>query len=272
MTAATQRPIKRRLAPGATGPRAPRLARPPRIRILVADGYAIDRRAMVSLLRGQQDFEVVGEAAAVAEVIERWRDLAPQVLVLSQSTPFDGGETAVATLRAALPGARILAVADRSAADCVVLNPPSRRRLEAVSQVRSCAAGTDCLQLAFNDGAMGVLRRSATPDELFRAVRALAAGSPWLEPGTAAQLATGSLAADSRQALELSARELDVAALIAEGYSNKEISTSLRISEPTVKKYVGRVLDKLRVEDRLQAGLFLSRHPLLLRRRAAVAR
>jgi DNA-binding NarL/FixJ family response regulator len=272
MTAAAQRPTKRRLAEGATGTRKQRPARPPRIRILVADGYAIDRRGMASMLGSQPDFEVVADLSSVAEVVERWHDLAPQVLVLSQNTPFEGGETAVATVRAALPAARILAVADRSAADCVVLNPPSRRHLDVTAHVQSCPAGTDCLQLAFHDGAMGVLRRSAAPDDLFRAVRALAAGSPWLEPATAAQLATGSLDADSRQALELSARELDVAALIAEGYSNKEISTTLGISEPTVKKYVGRVLDKLRVEDRLQAGLHLSRHPLLLRRRANAAR
>jgi len=59
--------------------------------------------------------------------------------------------------------------------------------------------------------------------------------------------------------------------MIAEGRSNKEISTSLNISEPTVKKYVGRLLEKLRVEDRLQAGLYLARHPLVLRRRRSAA-
>lgn len=272
MTAATKRASRRRPAPGAPARRAPHPARAPRIRIVVADGYAIDRRGMMSLLRSQRDFEVVGEAATVAEAVERWRELAPEVLILSQSVPFEDGETAVASVRAALPGARILAVADRSAAHCVVLNPPSRSRLEEALPGRSCSVGTDCLQLAFNDGAMGALRRSATPEELFQAVRALASGSAWLEPGTAAQLAAGNLAPDSRHALDLSERELDVAALIAEGLSNKEISTALRISEPTVKKYVGRVLEKLRVEDRLQAGLFLSRHPLLLRRRAAAQR
>ena len=64
----------------------------------------------------------------------------------------------------------------------------------------------------------------------------------------------------------LSERELDVAALLAEGLSNKEISTALDISEPTVKKHVGHILEKLGLADRLQAGLFLARNPLLLRR------
>ena len=61
-------------------------------------------------------------------------------------------------------------------------------------------------------------------------------------------------------------RETQVAALIAEGQSNKEISTSLGISEPTVKKHMGHILEKLGLADRLQAGLFLARNPLLFRR------
>lgn len=134
-----------------------------------------------------------------------------------------------------------------------------------------CVGGTDCLELAVRDGAMGTLRRSAAPAELFQAVRAVAAGSAWLEPGTAARLAASANGGGSMAALPLSERELDVGAMIAEGRSNKEISTSLNISEPTVKKYVGRLLEKLRVEDRLQAGLYLARHPLVLRRRRSAA-
>ena len=57
--------------------------------------------------------------------------------------------------------------------------------------------------------------------------------------------------------------------LLAEGQSNKEISGLLLISEPTVKKHVGQVLKKLSVQDRLQAGLFVARHPLLFTRSSA---
>ena len=274
MTTPSQRPSRRRPQVRAAAHRPTQAARAPRprIRILVADGYAIDRQGMTSLLRGQRDFEVVAEAATVPEVIERWRAHSPDVLVLAQSVPFESGETAVASVRAALPGARILALADRSAAHCVVLHPPSRERLEEAAPGRACAVGTDCLQLAFNDGAMGTLRRSASPAELFQAVRALASGVAWLESGTAARIASATFAPGAEGDLAFSERELDVAAMIAEGLSNKEISAALHISEPTVKKYVGRIFEKLRVEDRLQAGLFLSRHPLLLRRRAAAQR
>jgi DNA-binding NarL/FixJ family response regulator len=57
-----------------------------------------------------------------------------------------------------------------------------------------------------------------------------------------------------------------VAVLLAEGQSNKEISGLLTISEPTVKKHVGQILKKLSVQDRLQAGLFVARHPLIFSR------
>ena len=63
----------------------------------------------------------------------------------------------------------------------------------------------------------------------------------------------------------LSERELDVACLIAEGCSNKEIAAALAIGIPTIKKHVGRLLKKAGLQDRLQLGLFLARNPATLR-------
>jgi DNA-binding NarL/FixJ family response regulator len=74
------------------------------------------------------------------------------------------------------------------------------------------------------------------------------------------------LATDLGSFPRLSDRELDVAMLIAEGRSNKEIADALGIGVPTVKKHVGGLLEKLGLEDRLQVGLFLARNPVMLRR------
>ena len=115
---------------------------------------------------------------------------------------------------------------------------------------------------------MATLRRSADPEDLFRALRAVARGQAWYDPTTA----FGMLLTTSRENARpggrrlFSDRETQVAALISEGQSNKEISTSLGISAPTVKKHVGHILEKLGLADRLQAGLFLARNPLLLGR------
>ena len=81
------------------------------------------------------------------------------------------------------------------------------------------------------------------------------------EPGAA----VAAMAAES-SIPRLSERELDVAMLIAEGRSNKEIAHALGIGVPTVKKHVDRLLEKLGLHDRLQVGLFLARNPVTLRR------
>src|SRR5204863_4014445 len=148
------------------------------------------------------------------------------------------------------------------------LSPPSRKWLTGVPR-GTCPVGIDCLQLAAHQGAMATLRRSADPEDLCRAVRAVAKGQAWYDPTTASAMLQASGRDNPRSANGrplFSERETQVAALIAEGQSNKEISTSLRISEPTVKKHVGHILEKLGLADRLQTGLFLARNPLLFKR------
>jgi len=256
-----------RRSPSHPKPR-PRRARPkpqvsdPLVRIVVADNLAIDRGGVVNLLEDQSDFDVVGEAASVAETIDQARALKPDVLVLSLNLKGQDQIAAIPEIRAALPALRIVALAERGSESCLVLNPPSRQKLPAELKLL-CVNGIDCLTLAVTQGAMATLRRSADPEELFRAIRAVAAGHAWYDPTTAASMLAGSA---GKPAPSFSPRELEVAALIAEGQSNKEISSSLKISEPTVKKHVGHILEKLGLSDRLQAGLHLARNPLIFQR------
>jgi len=257
--------------------RAPRAAEPARkptgdIRIVVADHHAIDRGGLVGLIERERGFSVVGEAASVDEAILQCRALAPDVLIVTLTLPDQTKAPAIPMLLEKLPQLRILALSDRGAAECVVLNPPSRRRVTTppVPQVPHCPIGTDCLALAAAQGARATVRRDADPEELYRGLRAAAAGQTWFDSRTTenrAAAVTGANAHDPR--LELSERELDVAALLAEGLSNKEISSALKISEPTAKKHIGHILEKLGLQDRLQAGLYVARHPLILERRPA---
>ena len=246
--------------PRARATPRPATPRGSRIRIVVAEGCALDRQALAALLSGQRDFEVVGQAAGSAEAIERCSRLRPAVLLLALDLPDESGEGALPRIRAALPGLRVLALSGRGAADCLVLNPPGRERLSGHLEPRRRDEETDCLQLARAQGALGTLRRSAAPEALFRAVRAVAAGQASFEP-------CGGPAPGAPGRFGLSPRELEVAVLLAEGRSNRDVARSLGISEPTVKKHVGRVLAKLNVQDRLQAGLFVARRPLLFTQR-----
>ena len=255
-------------APRAMATPAPRSVSPRgTVRIVVADHQAIDRGGIVRLVETQSDFEVIGEAATIEETIAQCRALKPDVLLLTLNLPAQDREAAIPAIRAALPALLILALSERGAENCLVLNPPSRKWLTGIP-LGTCPAGIDCLQLAVQQGALATLRRSADPEDLFRAVRTVAEGQAWYDPTTAAGMLANGGALRRRLFTD---RELQVAALIAEGQSNKEISTSLDISEPTVKKHVGRILEKLGLADRLQAGLYLARNPLLFRTEEASA-
>jgi len=241
------------------------------IRVVIGDPHAIDRGGLVWLVDREQGFTVVGEAANVEETLQQCKTLAPDVLVVSLNIPEQREDALIPFLLKKLPDLKIVALSDRGAANCVVLNPPSRRRATA-QPVAHCPVGTDCLALAAAQGARATVRRDADPEDLFRAIRAAAAGQSWFDTQTTANFAangSGSPAGAEPFERGLSERELDVAALLSEGLSNKEISTALAISEPTVKKHVGHILDKLGLQDRLQAGLHIARNPLIVARRNA---
>ena len=240
------------------------------VRIVVADQHAIDRGGLVGLLNDERDLEVVGEAASVDEAILQCRALGPDVLLLSLNLSGQDGGPAIPRIRGELPTLRILALADRSPQTCLVLNPPFRRK---GVPLPPCATGTDCLRLAASQGAMATLRRSADPEELFRALRAVAAGNAWYDSDTATSILSSSSPTEPGAGrAELSSREIEIAGLLAEGLSNKEISSALGIGEPTVKKHVGHILAKLGLADRLQAGLYIARNPLMLKQHRAPLR
>jgi two-component system, NarL family, response regulator DevR len=236
------------------------------VRIVVADSQAIDRGGLVGLLEDEPDFEVVGEAATVDEVKRQCSALEPDVLVLSLNLPGQTENAAIPAIRAGLPNLRIVALSERGAENCLVLNPPYRRQTAAELRL-VCAVGMDCLHLAATQGAMATLRRSADPGELFRVIRTVAEGGAWYDPTTASGMLSNTAPnGPSGRKRSFSERELEVAAMIADGHSNKEIGARLGISEPTVKKHVGHILAKLGLADRLQAGLLIARNPAAFRR------
>jgi DNA-binding NarL/FixJ family response regulator len=244
----------------ARTPGTARVPRPPshvarQIRILLADSQTLDRAGMRAMLATQRDFEVVEESASVQETLERAQVLLPDVVVLSLHLGGQDRSAAVPALRAAMPSLRIVALSERGDSNCLVLNPPSRRHLPNAAR---CELGTDCLQLAAAQGAMATLRRDADPEQLFRAIRTVANGERAL---TAPR---DSRAGNDRR--PLSRRELEVGALIADGRSNKEISAALQVSDATTKKHVRHLIAKLGLADRLQVGVFLTRHPQLFER------
>ncbi len=176
------------------------------------------------MLEGQPDFDVVGVAEDGNAAVRLHESLAPDVTLMDLRMPGLDGVGAIQAIRAQQPAARILVLTTYdSDADIV-------RAVEA--------------------GATGYLLKDTPRDELFRGIRAAAAGQSVLAPTVAARLMSrmGAPAEDN-----LSAREIEVLELVAKGNSNKEIGKALHISTATVKTHLIHIYSKLGVADRTSA-------------------
>jgi two-component system, NarL family, response regulator LiaR len=213
------------------------------IRILVVDDHAVVREGLRTFLGLQEGFEIVGEAADGEEAIDRAAELDPDVILMDLVMPKLDGVSAMRELRRRSRG---------HAPHVIVL---------------TSFLDDDRLLPALEAGAAGYLLKNSEPAELARAVRAAQAGEAIIDPTAAARLVHALSKPDqpptTTDALEqLTKRERDVLALIAQGRSNKRIALELGISEKTVKTHVGHVLAKLGVADRTQAAVFAVQHGL----------
>ena len=121
---------------------------------------------------------------------------------------------------------------------------------------------------ALRAGASGFLLKNARPEDLVQAIRVVAAGAALLDPAVTRRVieefarnpATGPRTPEVNR---LTDRELEVLHLVARGLSNAEIAATLVVSEATVKTHVARMLDKLRLRDRVQAVVYAFEHGLV---------
>jgi DNA-binding NarL/FixJ family response regulator len=204
------------------------------IRVLIADDQSAVRAGFAALLGGEDDMEVVGEAADGREAVDLARRLFPTVVLMDVRMPnLDGLE------------ATRLICADSSLEDSRVL-------MLTTFDLDEYVYG------ALRAGASGFLLKDAGPEELLRAIRTVAAGDALLAPSITrrliAEFATrpesGTVA--PLEFNQLTERELEILRLVAAGLSNAEIARRLVISPLTAKTHVGRVLAKLDCHDRAQ--------------------
>jgi DNA-binding NarL/FixJ family response regulator len=201
------------------------------IRVLVAEDHAVVRDGLVELLGGADDVEVVATAADGEEALARVEELQPDVVLMDISMPKVDGIRATGSIGEADPDVRVVMLTAFSDRDRVVS--------------------------ALDAGAVGYLLKDAEPDEVLDAIRAASRGEAPLAPRAAREL----LAARSEERhADLSNREHEVLALVAEGLPNKRIARRLEISEKTVKAHLTSIFQRIGVTDRTQAALWAQRH------------
>jgi two-component system, NarL family, response regulator LiaR len=208
------------------------------IRVLIVDDHAIVRKGIRALLTESGGFEIVAEVAGGQEAVLSAEATKPDVILMDLLMPGMDGIEAIRQITSRQPGARIL--------------------------VLTSFAADNKLFPAIKAGALGYLLKDSSPEELVRAIRQVHRGEPALHPTIARKLLQEvAHPADLQPAPEvLTARELAVLRLVAQGLSNQEIADDLAVSEPTVRAHVSRILGKLHLSSRTQAALYAVREGL----------
>ena len=205
--------------------------------VFVADDHAIVRDGLVSLLRANAGFEIVGTADNGREAVAQVLRLAPRVVVMDISMPDLSGIDAARQMRAALPDIAIVILTMHSGAQYVF------EALEA--------------------GVRGYLLKESASIEIVDAVRAMEQGRRYLSRKVAEIVADGIGERAGNMALDsLSKREREVLQLVVDGYSSTRIGALLHLSPKTIDSYRSRLMHKLHVNQLAGLVKFAVQHGL----------
>jgi DNA-binding NarL/FixJ family response regulator len=201
--------------------------------VVLVEDHVLYRRGLRRLLE-QHDIDVVGEASHGRAAVQLASELRPDVIVTDLSMPLMSGVEAIGRIVAADPEARIV--------------------------VLTVTGEDDEVLDALLAGACGYLLKDASAGEVVAAVHAALAGDSMISPRIAGRLVarlreTGRARAERELDVDLTTREVEVLKLIAHGKENSAIAQELYISPKTVKNHVASILEKLAIENRIQAAV-----------------
>ena len=192
------------------------------IRVMLVDDHVIVRMGVSFALNNQDDMEVVAQAQDGVEAMALYREHQPDVVVMDLRMPKQNGMETIALMRREFGSAHILVLSNYD-------------------------SGED-ISAAIQAGAYGFVVKDTSLTGLLDAIRQVDRGEQYLPPSVARRLA-------SRIHSQLSVREIEVLSMLGKGLSNKEIGSSLSITESTVKVHLAKIFAKLEVADRTQAVL-----------------
>lgn len=214
------------------------------IRIFIADDNCLLLEGLVSMLGEQEDFVVVGTAPNGSKAIEQIKDLQPEVALIDIGMPDKDGLEVTQILHHDLPQVRVI--------------------------ILGLVDLTDEIMACIEAGATGYVLKESSFDHLVETIRSVHRNEAFCSPRMAASLFSriAELKSESKSqipinSIKLTVRELDVINLIAEGLPNKEIAKRLFIETQTVKNHIHNILDKLQLQNRLEAVQYARERNLL---------
>jgi DNA-binding NarL/FixJ family response regulator len=210
------------------------------IRVALVDDQAIVRAGLARILSPADGFEVVAECPDGKHAVEELPAVRPDVVLMDIRMPALDGVAATRHLRAL-----------EEPLDVLVL---------------TTFGEDEVLWGAIEAGASGFVLKDSSAEDLIAAVRAVAGGGAWFDPGVAPRLleryrrVVAPAARDAGRLDQLTEREHEVLRLMARGATNAEIGATLHVAEATVKTHVGSIFAKLGVRDRAAAIVFAYDH------------
>jgi two-component system, NarL family, response regulator DevR len=204
-------------------------------KVFLLDDHEVVRRGIRQLLEDAGDIEVVGESGLAAEAAARIPALRPDVAVLDARLPDGSGIDVCRQVRSVDPTIRAL--------------------------ILTSYDDDEALFAAILAGASGYVLKQIGGHDLVDTVRRVAAGQSLIDPSLTARVLERVRGGDQRpdELADLTEREREILALIAEGLTNRQIGERLYLAEKTVKNYVSSILAKLGLERRTQAAVLASR-------------
>jgi DNA-binding NarL/FixJ family response regulator len=201
-----------------------------KIRLLLVDDHAVVRLGLRLMLQSEADIEILGEAGSAAEAIEAAERLSPDLILMDIGLPDLSGIDATREIKRRFPKIAVVALTIHEDQEYFF------KMLEA--------------------GASGYVPKRAAPDELLGAIRTAALGDVYLYPSLAKLLVRDFFGQTHSQPVspenELTGREQEVLAYLAEGSSNTEIATALVITPKTVERHRENIMRKLNLHSRAE--------------------